>query len=677
MFVAGGTNTGQVWVTFTRAAGISAGTVAGQYNITVNGVADEDTFDISPSVSTSHTAGSTSTKLVVSGSHFPAGVVDVTVVNSSGNTPTDCVGVSAGTASTADTFDGIGVKGDGSFSVPIEIDNSATDDEDFRYGGNCIFVVHSAGGVEGATDLAAALQPGGQLFTLSAKVTTLATLVRGTDGVEVKVEEGPVGAIVTSVSIDGTDVPFTPKATTNQATPNVTGGIRGDTATPDSERTLDADGEITLVINVKDGDGAALAAAEEATLSVNASASTPSALGTATVAITSLTLELNPKAVIQGNTVTLTGGGFGAGEVATLVIQGGEEDADAIASAVGNENVSGNYAFTFTVPDLPAGKASVTLTQDNGQIGVGELTVSTPSITIDPPSGRVGSTISVEGSGFPARSAVHITYGGLTDDVLTVAKTVGVVIADANGEWSTRFATPGDAVRGSTGNKIQAFRPMLDDANAQRQSNVVTHVVPSPSVSASPEEGLVGATITVVGEYYAPGVSVAVKINNATLSATGAVTDADGDFTIEVEIPDLAQRFPVLSVEVDGSPVLTQTIEILEPDPVEPTRDVATEFADLIADGVLESVFRFDNTTKTWAGYNPEAPAAANDLDIINSGDNLWVAVSANAEYGGQTLTPTWNQVSAPLGPDTQPRHKARPPAAAASPTHSNKRLST
>ena len=101
-----------------------------------------------------------------------------------------------------------------------------------------------------------------------------------------------------------------------------------------------------------------------------------------------------------------------------------------------------------------------------------------------------------------------------------------------------------------------------------------------------------------------------------------------------------------MTVEVNGVPVKTQTIEILQPEPIAATRDAATEFADL--GDALESVFRFDNATKTWAGYNPDAPAAANDLDVINTGDRLWIAVSEEASYGGETLTPTWNLVTAP-----------------------------
>ena len=80
MFIAGGT-TAQVYVTFTRAAGIKAGTTAGIYEILVNGTPNEaaqaantgNNFTVKPVVSLSHKGGSKSTELVVSGSSFPRG----------------------------------------------------------------------------------------------------------------------------------------------------------------------------------------------------------------------------------------------------------------------------------------------------------------------------------------------------------------------------------------------------------------------------------------------------------------------------------------------------------------------------------------------------------------------------------------------------------------------------
>ena len=64
---------------------------------------------------------------------------------------------------------------------------------------------------------------------------------------------------------------------------------------------------------------------------------------------------------------------------------------------------------------------------------------------------------------------------------------------------------------------------------------------------------------------------------------------------------------------------------------------------------MLESVFRYNKATKDWSGYNPDAPDAANDLSIINSGDILWIAgLGSTASYNDEDLTPVWNLVVAP-----------------------------
>ena len=120
---------------------------------------------------------------------------------------------------------------------------------------------------------------------------------------------------------------------------------------------------------------------------MNASDSTPNALGSATVVISSLRWTLNPHRDprqhgypdwLRAVSARVTDYDINdKGSVET-------EDLDTIGDAAETENVSGNYAFTFTVPDLAPGKATVTLTQDDGQIGVGELTVATPLIATDP-----------------------------------------------------------------------------------------------------------------------------------------------------------------------------------------------------------------------------------------------------------------------------------------------------
>ena len=473
-------------ITFAKAAGITAPTASGEYpvSVTAGGVTATTatgaaSFTVSRSIKLDPEAGDKNTVITLTGVGFGDGTAKVYVLDATaGSTPP---------ADTVETIATPTVSG-GAFSVDIKI-KVGTGDNEFANGeDNFVVVVGPREGGEGTS-------PGDHIvedqFNLNGEVTVKGgnALILGTTNIEVTLEDGTTTATVGNVTIGGVEVPFAPKAAAGatQAALNVNGGGAAedgsDTAT---ERAIGDDGEITILISapatLKEGSDIDLA------LVVDADTTPVVTLGSTKVSVNALALAMSPTTVIQGNDVTLTAGGFGSGEVASLEIRGSveTEDVDEIDSAVGKENVAGNYAFQFEVPDLPPGKATVTLTQDNGQVGKGTLTVQAPAITIDPSDGRIGSTVAVEGEGFPSRSAVHVTYGGLTDNVLTVAKTVTVVIADANGEWSTRFAVPGDAVRGSVGNKVQAFRPELDDDNLQRQSNVEKHVVPQPGTTVTP-----------------------------------------------------------------------------------------------------------------------------------------------------------------------------------------------
>lgn len=666
MFVTGTSDAvAQVYVTFTKAAGLAAGKTAGNYFVQVdgNGATTGDAvanrFNVSPSVTVSHKAGFTSAKLMVSGASFPAGVVDITVVDSTGD-PATCVGVTPGTAVTADKFDGIAVKS-GAFSVPIKI-AVGSGPEEFRYGTNCVFVSHSAGGVDGAEDLATGLQPAGQVFGLSAKVTPATDeLVRGGDGVDVEVEEGPDGAIVESVTIDGTQVPFAPKAAAGaaQATPTVDGGTIADGSdTTDESRTLDTDGEITLVINVKNVDGAALAAASEVSLSVVAtSATTPTTLGSATVNVVSLPLDLRPDTVVQGTTVKLNASGFGSGGIGgsgtgILQITGSDDGATVRDIDVTANTVGGRYTFIFTVPDLPAGESTVRLTQSDGKIGEGTLTVSTPTIVSDTAESRVGTNIRLTGTGFPAGGSVIITYGG-TEDVFGAAYISDTVIADVIGGWEAVIQVPSGA---SGTNNIQAFRAMLTETIAERMSNALEHTVPDATLDVSPKVGLTGDTVTVSGTAHPPRTIVEITIGGVVVSDRDDRTDSRGDFSLDVEIPAVTDEFPTLVVRVNGVEVIggRVIVQILTEAPAPDSRAPADVFASLDSAGTLEAFWGYDNDDGVWRVYVPGNSAADNArleaadllLTEVNPGDAGWINLNDDDSFQGRSLSAGWRLIA-------------------------------
>ncbi len=636
MFIPGTTDGAPVYVTFTRAAGISAGKVAGQYMVTVNGVEDAEPFNIKPSVSLSHKAGSKSTELVVSGSSFPDGVVDITVMD----------GTTAGTA--VGDFADVAIKG-GSFEFEIDIAVGTADNE-FSYGDNNIFVVHDGSGETPPTTLDTAVQASALEFNLSATVETAETLILGSQGVTVTLTEGGVtdegsamiitGVTIGEVAVTVAEAPVTvPEADADADT----------STTPVTPAMVAGKAVISITVgsDVPTGD-------EQALVVSGTIAGADATLGSTMVEVKALELTLNPDEVVQGNTVSLSGSGFGDDEkVMSLTVTPNHEDlasqGKTIASAADTPSISGGrYVFSFVVPDLPGGAATVQLTQTDGKIGRGQLTIKTPTIEINPASSRKGTDVLVTGTGFPGNDPVYIEYNGAS---------AGAANTDGGGNWSHVIVVPDDAFGAK--NEVRAFRPAIGDPptdtvpnpnyKATRAAKKVLHAVPGATTVVDTTEGEAGDTITVTGEAHTPYTPYSITIGGVSVGSGTA--DPDGNFTHEVAIPVFRPgSFTTLIVTTgtgtDAETALSESIKVTAPPVLPATRDVATEFAGI--GDALESVFRFDNATKTWAGYNPDAPAAANDLDIVNTGDRLWIAVSADAEYAGEALTPTWNLVVAP-----------------------------
>ena len=56
-------------------------------------------------------------------------------------------------------------------------------------------------------------------------------------------------------------------------------------------------------------------------------------------------------------------------------------------------------------------------------------------------------------------------------------------------------------------------------------------------------------------------------------------------------------------------------------------------------------VWYFDNDTKGWSFYDPRPEvAAAVDLNMVSSGDNVWIQITADQMFQGEMpLTAGWN----------------------------------
>ena len=112
-----------------------------------------------------------------------------------------------------------------------------------------------------------------------------------------------------------------------------------------------------------------------------------------------------------------------------------------------------------------------------GRIGEGKITVSGPSVSLDPTESLIGSTITVSGTGFASEERVEVLYDGAIEEV---GKT------DSSGNVSVRLTIPSDTEIDSTNNVEIRVRNQLD-------------------IKASAKHTTPGATLMVTEEVHAGG----------------------------------------------------------------------------------------------------------------------------------------------------------------------------
>jgi len=109
-------------------------------------------------------------------------------------------------------------------------------------------------------------------------------------------------------------------------------------------------------------------------------------------------------------------------------------------------NQTGYFNATFTVPATGVGSHNITIIDSGLQVFVVFVNV-VPSITISPTSGPIGTTITVNGFGFPASSGTTV-YNATV--LFSPASTVRAwSLTDANGQFTTSFVVPTGSAGGA------------------------------------------------------------------------------------------------------------------------------------------------------------------------------------------------------------------------------------
>jgi hypothetical protein len=188
--------------------------------------------------------------------------------------------------------------------------------------------------------------------------------------------------------------------------------------------------------------------------------------------VTAPLISLSPTSGPIGTTVTASGSNFVPSS--TITITFGLSQIQTTPATVTASNV-GSFSASFTVPSYVAGNYVVSATDNsiNNNSASVAFTI-TPTITVSPTSGIVGTTVTVSGSNFVPSSTITITYNGIqqTTSPPTVTST-------NTGSFTATFTVPATSNGGS--NTVTAT-----DASSNSASATFTATATSITITSSP-----------------------------------------------------------------------------------------------------------------------------------------------------------------------------------------------
>ena len=593
-----------VTVTFTSIAGIKNPTVAatvasGKYTITVSSSQEaavtSGAYAITRSVVVSPSHGGRGTTITVSGSGF---VGTVTFLNMYPNPA----------APTA--LSQINAASDGTFVQTL----TATAPS-FVAAKNLIVCMDGTG----AASMTPAYAPGASNFNLDPSITVSPTSAPASGTVTVYVYDFPSADTFTAYNAGPPAVGSTTVAGILCGGGGGGAGVSSISITlPNSAAGLSI-GATTLIVTSSSG-----------------------AYAATSLAVVGRPVTVSPSSGAIGSTITIQGQSFhGGGIIKSITIGNVALFTDAAGTADDIIiDASGNIVASVLLNGVEAMQTgvgqTVMVTDDAANRGGNLFTITPRSITVDPTSSAIGSTVNVTGTGFRADGQTVVQY--IRADGTQVGAT-SYATCDGIGGFITTITVPKNAGLGiPSTNSIKAWDP-----NAPTTVYAsATHKVPGATVSVSPTSGGPGTQITITGSGFAQYATLqTLNLGNVDVRPTTTpYTGSGGTFSVTTVIPDMLAGTYALTAQVSGTSATTSFTVTTTPAGVTTVADGLAPIA-----GNFDQVWTLD--AGTWKLYDPAAPASA-EFTTLTPGMAIFVKCTSavsNVTIGGavRNLVAGWN----------------------------------
>ena len=228
--------------------------------------------------------------------------------------------------------------------------------------------------------------------------------------------------------------------------------------------------------------------------------------------ITPTNITISPQIGSLGTAVTVKGTNFVPNSSITISFDGNLITTN---PSFITANSTGGFLANFNVTSYVPGVKQV-LTTDGFNFPTANFTVI-PSITLNPNSGSVSSSVNVNGSCFAANQKVTFLFAGAT-----VANIPPTVTTDYMGFFNASFTIP-------TGQTAGGKTVSATDALSNTASTTFSVI---PSIILNPTSGNIGSTITVSGSGFTANSALTAKFAGSAVTIGGSITtDSSGSFT--------------------------------------------------------------------------------------------------------------------------------------------------
>jgi len=222
-------------------------------------------------------------------------------------------------------------------------------------------------------------------------------------------------------------------------------------------------------------------------------------------------MSVSPTSGTAGTSIDVTGSGFAGATAVTLYFND-------IASGQVTTDSKGSFTGSITPSTSSVGAYSIAADDGTNSATAG-FSVTATSFDISPTTGKAGTTVTANGSGYQPSLTIFISFNSVN---------VANPISNSSGAFIARFDVPVSAVGTYD---VTA----TDGTNTNKKTfTIISTGVVSP-VTSTDSPGKIGSELTLSGDGFAPAASITITYDGETIAT--ATAGSDGSYSVNIVVP--------------------------------------------------------------------------------------------------------------------------------------------